>query len=158
MIESELASIYEEIMWLAVRQNTTPSAARAWYTHVAAVRLSKKIRRFSGRVSRKSIEGGTELRLEHFMRIQTTLTKLIELHINNKRNDAEEFVKTVLECEQVHIVTVEENYDAMKAKGDYDKAHIELIEWKDIEKEKQSLLWKTMLRGKVANASDFKVE
>ncbi|MEZ5465591.1 MAG: hypothetical protein R3F22_10295 [Lysobacteraceae bacterium] len=76
--EKELSSLYDEVMWLAKRPSVTPSMARAWYTHVVAGRLSRRIRRFSGRVSQHAAEDPeATLRLEHHQRIQTTLTALV---------------------------------------------------------------------------------
>jgi hypothetical protein len=95
------------------------------------------------------------LRLEHHSRIQTKLTALVQAHCGLKHPDPEEFVQLIIECENVHIVTFRENYDAMSAKGDYRKAGIELKAWRDISTERREVLWKRVLRGKVVNASDF---
>jgi hypothetical protein len=51
-LESSLRSIYEEIMWLARRPNVTPGRARAWYTHIMAESVKRRVRRFTGQVSR----------------------------------------------------------------------------------------------------------
>lgn len=155
--EAKLASVYEEIMWLAKRPNTTPSDARAWYTHIASNSLRKHLRRFSGMVSERAIleKDATRLRLEHYMRIQTTLTQLVARHLKSGIQDAEEFIRAVLDCEQVHIVTFHENYDAMKAKGDYQRAGIALVEWTTVPLDKRRFLWENKLRGKVMNASDY---
>jgi hypothetical protein len=64
-------------------------------------------------------------------------------------------VQTVIECEQVHIVTNRENYDARVAKGDYTKAGIQLVSWSDIPPETRAIIWKKVLHGKVANANQF---
>lgn len=154
-MESILCSVYEEVMWLAKRPHTTASVARSWYTHCKAVTLSRRVRRFTGKVSVKALEEGAVLRLEHFMRIQTTLTALVERHLAEERNDPAEFVRCVLDCENVHIVTFEENYDAMRNKGDYGLAGIELKCWSEVAPEKQAYLWMKVLRGKVANANEF---
>lgn len=154
-IKASLSSIYEEIMWLAARPNTSPSAARAWYTHVAAARLSRHIRRFSGQVSSAAAtDPDAVLRLEHFKRIQTTLTQLVHRHLKTGGNN-DEFVQLVLDHEQVHIVTVSENYAAMRAKGNYAEAGIALVNWQAVTPERQRVLWKTMLKGRVANALQF---
>lgn len=151
-----LRSIYEEVMWLAERPNTTPSAARAWYTHVAAVRLRCDIRRFTGSVSEEARDDlGATLRLEHFMRIQTTLTQLVARHLKTRTRNAEEFIHTVLECEQVHIVTMRENYEAMKHKSNYSSAGIELINWRELTADRRRFLWSRVLVGRVANAREF---
>lgn len=68
-------------MWLAARPNVTPSVARSWYTHATAERLKRHVRMFTGRVSKRASEFEEELRLEHFLRIQTTLTQLVEKHL-----------------------------------------------------------------------------
>ena len=155
-VSSELAALYEEVMWLAARPNVTPSMARAWYTHVVARRLSRRIRYFSGRVSREAIANPeSTLRMEHHARIQTRLTQLVEAHLKRKRPDPQPFVRLVLDCENVHIVTLAENYAARRNGGDYRKAGIKLVAWRAIPKKRRETLWLKTLRGKVANASSF---
>lgn len=155
-IRSELAALYEEVMWLAARPNVTPSMARAWYTHVVAGRLSRRIRHFSGKVSREAIANpASTLRLEHHARIQTKLTQLVAAHLKLKRPNPRSFVRLVLDSENVHIVTFAENYAAMRNDGDYRKSGIRLVSWQAIPKAQRKALWAKMLRGKVANASDF---
>ena len=156
-LHKDLTSIYEEIMWLSVRPNVTPGRARAWYTHIMAEALKRKLRQFTGKVSKAAAaRGDDQLMLEHFKRIQTTLTALVERHRAEKLNDAEEFVETIVEFEQVHIVTRSENYAAMRAKGDYRQAGIVLLPWRSIPSDRRAELWKKMLRGKVANSAAFK--
>jgi len=150
-----LTAVYEEVMWLARRPDTSPSAARAWYTHIASFRLRRYLRRFSGQVSRRALEPSAVLRLEHFKRLQTTLTKLVADHVKGGVSDPREFVRVVTECEQVHIVSVRENYEARKAAGDYLKAGILLLDWKDVAPDLQRALWTKVLRGRVSNAPDF---
>lgn len=153
--KDDLISIYEEMMWLARRPNTSPTAARAWYTHVVGGRLIRRIRLFTGKVSSNAARDETAvLRLEHFKRIQTTLTKLVTKHLHSGEN-LNEFIRVILDCEQVHIVTFEENYAALKAKGDYAAAGIKLISWDKIPKSRRQILWKKMLKGKVANAAEY---
>lgn len=154
-INNELSAVYEEIMWLAARPNVTSSVARSWYTHATAERLKRRVRMFTGRVSKRASYFDEELRLEHFLRIQTTLTQLVERHLRDDYRDAREFINTIERCEQVHIVTRSENYAAMKAKGDYQDAGIELVDWSSLDYETQSTLWKKMLRGKVANHDEY---
>jgi hypothetical protein len=152
--DQRLSSLYEEVMWLASRPNITPSMARAWYTHVVANRLRGKIRFFSGKVSSEALtDPQAVLRLEHHARIQTTLTSLVSTNI--KHQDKEHFIRTLLECENVHIVTFAENYAAMRHKGDYKLAGIKLVSWSKAPAESRKILWSKMLRGKVANASTF---
>lgn len=156
-LRAALESVYEEIMWLAGRPNVTAGRARAWYTHIMAESVKRRIRQFTGRVSAAAIAtDGTGLRLEHYKRIQTTLTELVERHRRERITDAGEFVHTLIDFEAVHIVTLEENYAAMRAKGDYAKAGIELVEWNQIPADRRTVLWTTMLRGKVANADRFR--
>jgi len=154
-IRLALASIYEEIMWLSVRPNVTPGRARAWYTHIMAESLKRKIRVFTGNVSEMSLNQGAVLRLEHHHRIQTSLSKLVEKHKSDKANNVDEFIELIAKAESVHIVTREENYAAMRAHGDYETAGIRLLSWKDIPRPQQSDLWRTMLKGKVANARSY---
>lgn len=155
-IRAELAAVYEEVMWLARRDGVTPSMARAWYTHIAADKFSRRIRQFSGRVSQEAIsDTKATLRLEHHARIQTTLTQLVAAHLKRKRPNPQEFIRVVLACENVHIVTFAENYAAMKHDGDYRRAGIKLKAWRSIPRARQETLWTKMLRGKVANAGAF---
>lgn len=155
-LRSALESIYEEVMWLSKRPNVTPGRARAWYTHVMAESVKRKLRRFTGQVSAKAVEATAEpLMLEHFLRIQTTLSQLVERHRTNDLDDRDDFLTTLLEFEQVHIVTRSENYDAMRAKGNYELAGIKLVLWPAIPPARQRVLWNSMLKGKVANSSAF---
>lgn len=154
-LDEELSAVYEEIMWLAARPNVTPSVARSWYTHATVERLKKKVRMFTGRVSERAAKFEEDLRLEHFLRIQTTLTQLVERHLKEGSRDAQEFIDTIKRCEQVHIVTRSENYAAMKAKGCYQDADIKLVDWSSLGYDTQLKLWKKMLRGKVANHSEY---
>jgi hypothetical protein len=155
-VDARLRSIYEEMMFLARRPDTTASMARAWYTHVAGGRLATKLRMFSGSVSKAAIaEEGVTWRLEHFKRIQTTLTKMIERHLGQDADDPDDFVRTIVECEQVHLVSFQENYAAMAAAGDYELAGIKLVPWAEVPKDLQQQLWKDRLRGRVANAAAF---
>ena len=155
-IKDRLGEIYEEVMWLAHRSHVSPSAARAWYTHVASNSIKRYIRMFSGKVSLLALNPDETLRLEHFKRMQTTLTKLVDRHVLKGAYDKNEFIRAVLDCEQVHIVTLQENYAAMKADGNYQKAGISLVAWSSIPSEQKVFLWRKMLRGKVANADKFK--
>src|SRR3954468_1608180 len=93
-----LSSIYEEVMWLAQRPGYTPSDARAWYTHIAHLGVRRQVRRFTGKVSREAASGDEALRLEHFKRMQITLTQLVAKHLNTGVRNATEFINTVIEC------------------------------------------------------------
>ena len=104
---------------------------------------------------RKQNHNGTDLRLEHYKRIQTKLTGLVERHRQEGQNNAEEFVRTLIDYERVHIVTVKENYDEMRAQGDYEKAGISLVSWNEIKADRRAELWRKMLHGKVANADAY---
>ena len=155
-LRQSLTYIYEEVMWLSVRPNVTPGRARAWYTHIMAESVKRKLRRFTGMVSANAADGsGEQLVLEHFKRIQTTLSELVERHRLQKIRDPNEFVEILIEYEQVHIVTRSENYAAMRAEGNYELAGIKLVSWKTLSLERRANLWRRMLRGRVANASDF---
>ena len=156
VVHTELGAIYKQIMWLARRPNVTAATARAWYTHVMAQKLKRRIRRFTGKVSQAAIDSKrAELRLEHYKRIQATLTDLVKRHLALKSPDPEEFIRIVLTCERVHIVTFDENNAARQAKGNYRKAGIVLVHWKSIPPNRQDQLWRKMLRGKVANADAY---
>jgi hypothetical protein len=89
------------------------------------------------------------------MRIQTTLTELMGRHVREGVDDPAEFADCVIDCEKVHIVTARENYDAMKSKGDYSLAGIEMLRWENLAPAIQTRLWKRMLKGRVSNAAEF---
>jgi hypothetical protein len=150
LVERELSSIYEEVMWLARRQNVRPDIARGWYTHLRSGKLKTKVRRFTGKVSREALKDGAILRLEHFKRMQTALTQLVEKHLENGLDDPTEFVRVLLDSEQVHLVTFKESYAASKAKGDYALAGIDLVDWRDIPAQNRTFLWRKVLSGKVS--------
>jgi hypothetical protein len=157
-VRTYLEATYAQMMWLAKQPDVTCSMARAWYTHVVSGKVTRRIRQFSGKVSRTAARSPEEtLRLEHHRRIQTTLTKLVEHHKKSRTRDPEEFIRVVLRCESVHIVTFEENYAAMRAKGDYSNAGIKLVSWESLPLKTRRLLWTKMLRGRVANAGAFAV-
>ncbi len=142
-------------MWLARRRGVSASDARAWYTHVRAEKLKRMIRSFSGKVSEAALNDMGDLRLEHYRRIQTSLTGLVRRHVDEGLNDPDEFTALLLKCECVHIVTRKENYDIMRHKGKYAAAGVKLVSWKHIPADVRQNLWKRMLRGRVCNASSF---
>jgi len=157
-LRKELTRVYEEIMWLAQREEVTPSHARGWYTHIIAERMKTKIRRFTGMVSEKAARNPeAELRLEHFLRIQTALTELVSRHKTFKRGRPLEFIRLVVEYEQVNVVTFDENYAAMRAKGDYKVAKIKLLSWSRLPRATKMILWPKMLNGRVCNADEYAV-
>jgi hypothetical protein len=152
----ELIAIYEQIMWLARQPGVTPSMARAWYTHVWAEKVKRRIRQFTGQVSARAVSDPAQvLRLEHYLRIQTSLTGLVTEHLAADRSDPEAFIQMLTECERVHIVTFRENYDAQSAAGDYLAAGIDMVPWASIAVDIRAVLWRKMLRGRVANARAF---
>lgn len=156
-LRDRLVAIYDEVMWLARRPNVRASCARAWYTHVMSGTVTRRLRQFTGKVSKSAAKvGAANLRLEHYKRIQTTLTDLVDRHSKCKKGNPEEFLEVLLKCERVHIVTFEENYAAMRAGGNYRKAGIELLPWRSLAPQRQATLWQTMLRGRVSNASTYK--
>lgn len=156
-VHARLMAVHEEILWLARRPGVSASQARAWYTHVMAESLKRRIRRFSGKVSRAAVAAAPDaaLRLEHFRRIQAGLTALVERQREQTAPDSDGFVDWLLQAEQVHIVTSAENYAALRCAGDYAAAGIALMEWNEIPAGRRAALWRRMLRGRVANAGDF---
>jgi len=155
-LTDDLTLIYEQVMWLAHKPNVSASMARAWYTHVCAGRVKLRLRSFTGSVSAAAAAHPTQvLRLEHYLRIQTRLTQFVKDHVKNGKADPAEFIRLLVECERVHIVTFKENYDAVKAKGDYFAAGITLLPWQSLPIEHQATLWQKMLRGRVSNAREF---
>lgn len=77
-------------------------------------------------------------------------------HISKNLSDPSEFIQTVIRCESVHIVTFRENYDALKAKGDYIAAGINVVPWQSVSSDARELLWRKMIKGRVANAIHYK--
>lgn len=157
-IDARLRSAYEEIMWLARREDVTSSMARAWYTHIVSNRLAKTVRIFTGEVSQQAAHhhGNIRLTLEHFERIQHRLTNLVTEHLKGG-DKPEEFVSLIRDCEKVRITTLAENYAAMRAKGDYTIAGITLLQWPDLDERCRQWLYKNILRGRVANAHEYLV-
>src|SRR4051794_4160698 len=101
-LRSALRSIYEEVMWLSRRPNVTPGRARAWYTHIMAESVKRRLRQFTGQVSRAAIAASAEpLMLEHYLRIQTALSCLVERHGTANIADPDEFVELLIKYEQV---------------------------------------------------------
>lgn len=146
-------------MWLLGRPHVTPGQARGWYTHIRAIALQKHLRAFTGKVSQAASElNGEPLVLEHFKRLQRNLSQLVERHHRESMHDPTEFVALVKDNEQVHIVTRRENYGAMRAKGDYAVAGIVLMDWEELPLAKRATLWRTMLRGRVTNAAQYRVQ
>jgi len=80
---------------------------------------------------------------------------LVEEHLKLKKPNPHDFIRVLLDCERVHIVTLKENYDAMRADGNYQKAGIKLVAWRSIPLQIRQVLWAKMLRGKVANAGQY---
>jgi hypothetical protein len=156
-LRAALLSIYEEVMWLSKRPNVTPGRARAWYTHIMAESVKLQLRQFTGMVSAAAVADLTgPLMLEHYLRIQAALSALVARHSTAAEPDPDEFVALLAEYERVHIVCRGENYAAMRAKGDYALAGITLVPWVELPSPQQEQLWRTMLRGRVANAAEYK--
>ena len=154
-LNEQLLSLYEEMMWLAARPGITASMARGWYTHIVSTKLARKIRFFTGEVSRSAMNDPQQrLTLEHFKRLQTRLTSLVENDTHNGRNPAA-FISLLRDLEQVRITTVQENYAAMKSDGDYVAAGIELVPWDEIPLDVRHELWKRVLNGKVMNFAAY---
>ena len=156
-IDEKLEFCYEVIMMTARKGLLNPRGVRTGYTHWLGPELVKEVRLFTGYVSENAIQNKTHigLVLEHFLRIQTGLTSLINKHFESGEN-AEEFVSEVKRLEQVHIVTKEENTTLRKKvnSGSYEKAGIKLIHWSDVPMESRLFLRKKLM-GKVANAKEF---
>jgi hypothetical protein len=147
-------AIYAQMMWLAKRPGVTASNARAWFTHVMAETVKRRLRRFSGKVSESAAaKESATLRLEHFKRINATLTSLVVRH--REKQNPDEFIRVLLDCERVHIVTVEENYAVMRAEGSYRKAKVKLLPWHSLPPKRRTVLWKSILHGRVANARKY---
>lgn len=156
-LNSKLELCYSLMMQVARTGQFTARAVRGGYTHWFGPELRKEVCEFTGMVSRKAIENDSEvgLVLEHYMRIQTTLTGLIDKHMMDGE-DVDEFIREVKRMEKVNIVTKAEN-DLLRKKvfsGDYEKAGIEMIPWKDVPEQAKVFLRKK-IRGHVANAGDF---
>ncbi|MDR5785285.1 hypothetical protein P9281_01765 [Caballeronia sp. LP003] len=88
--------------------------------------------------------------------LQHKLTLLVADHMK-KGPDVAGFIETVRRMEQVHIVTFEENYAAHRAKGCYDTAGIELLDWLDLPENVRRTLYRRKPHGAVSNAKQFAV-
>lgn len=154
-INAHLTTIYEIMMHAAGHDLFNATDVRSIYTHIMGPKLKTQLRVFTGKVSRAAIaDPEAKLVLEHFHRLQHNLTLLVRDHIANGKN-ASAFIEAVRLMEQVHIVTWHENYAAMSAKGCYEKAGIELVDWSDIPEDVRQNLFKAKLRGAVSNAKQF---
>lgn len=146
--EATLLAIYEEIRWLAARPGVTVGMARAWYAGIRAEPLKRRIRQFSGMVSEKAASAlaGEPLILEHYGRMHASISDLIKNHLVEDRSAPEEFVRTILEVERVHIVVQRENVDARLAKGDYAAAGMELLSWEALPSERRCSKARSQMR------------
>ncbi|MFJ2482335.1 hypothetical protein ACIOWE_18850 [Pseudomonas sp. NPDC087598] len=154
-LNDTLTKCYDVMMYAAKSGAFNPTAVRGIYTHIIGPGLRRRICMFTGKVSSAALanlEG--ELVLEHFHRIQHELTKLIGRHMAEGEN-CQEFIDAIYLMEKVHIVTKRENYNAMKAKGCYTTANIELLDWSELSLEVKGFLRKRMLRSRVANITEF---
>lgn len=156
-IDEQLATVYAVMMHAAGTGLFNATKARAIYSHVMASKLKMHLRTFTGKVSRAAAaDPEAKLVLEHFHRLQHKLTLLVADHIKNGP-DAAAFIEAVRHMEQVHIVTLEENYAAHRAKGCYDTAGIELLDWLDLPEDVRLTLYRRKLHGAVSNAKQFAV-
>jgi len=156
-INEQLATAYGVMMHAAGTGLFSATDARAIYSHVIGTKLKMHLRTFTGKVSRAAAaDPEAKLILEHFHRLQHKLTVLVADHMKNGP-DAAAFIEAVRRMEQVHIVTFEENYAAHRAKGCYDTAGIELLDWLDLPVDVRRTLYKRKLHGAVSNAKQFAV-
>ncbi|WP_225032558.1 hypothetical protein [Paraburkholderia sp. XV] len=156
-IDEQLATVYGVMMHAAGTGVFNATKARAIYSHVMASKLKMHLRTFTGKVSRAAAaDPEARLVLEHFHRLQHKLTVLVADHMKNGP-DAAAFIEAVRHMEQVHIVTFEENYAAHRAKGCYDTAGIELLDWVDLSEDVRRTLYRRKLHGAVSNANQFAV-
>lgn len=156
-LDEKLSLCYEFIMMSARKGGFNARAARGGYSHWFAPELAKEFRVFTGEVSRNAINNGTAtgLVLEHYQRMQKQLTALIKKHMTKGNNEAE-FIRKVKRLERVRIVTKEEN-NLLKRKefdGDYKKAGIELVKWRDVPDESRQFL-RRKIRNEVSNFDEF---
>jgi len=156
-IDHKLGICYDIIMLSARGLCFNARGVRTGYTHWLGRELSKEVCIFSGFVSESSIKNGTDtgLVLEHYLRMQKELTSLIQKHIKSGENKSE-FIAEIRRLEQVHIVTKAENTTLRRndIAGDYEKAGIGLVHWRDIPSDSRRFLRKKLV-NKVANASQF---
>ncbi|MBF4557187.1 hypothetical protein H7698_13970 [Pseudomonas sp. p50] len=154
-LNDTLTKCYDVMMYASKNGVFNSTAVRGIYTHIIGPGLKRRICMFTGKVSRAALanlEG--ELVLEHFHRLQHELTKLVARHMMKGEN-CQEFIDAIYLMEKVHIVTKRENYDAMKAKGCYTTANIELLDWSELSPEAKGFLRKRMLSSRVANIAEF---
>lgn len=159
-LDEKLGLCYEIIMTTVRCGLLNARGARTGYTHWLGAELSREVRTFSGFVSKGAINHGisTGLVLEHYLRIQTELTSLIQKHIDNGENKTE-FVSEVNRLEQVHIVTKGEDIILRRKEisGDYSKAGITLVHWGDIPSGSRVFLRRKLV-GKISNIDEFSSE
>ncbi|SPB14311.1 hypothetical protein NOV72_01561 [Caballeronia novacaledonica] len=155
--DEQLAIVYGVMMHAAGTGLFNATKARAIYSHVMASKLKMQLRTFTGKVSRAAAaDPEAKLILEHFHRIQHRLTLLVADHMKSGP-DVAAFIEAVRRMEQVHIVTFEENYAAHRAKGCYDAAGIELLDWVDLPEDVRRTLYNRKLKGSVSNAKQYAV-
>lgn len=156
-IHRKLCAIYEDMMWLAGRTHVSPQQARAWYSSVMAESLKTKVRMFTGRVSEAVVTNPNQkLVLEHYERLSFQLSSLLVDHVHSGNRDHTAFLELVERCERVNITTDAENHRARTHEGNYEAANIILVKWADAPLETRRDLWQHCLRGKVANAEQFR--
>jgi hypothetical protein len=157
-LKDQLSEAYEQMIWLAGRPGVTPGNARAWYSHVIAAKFKNKVRRFTGKVSQEAIKNPmADLCLEHYFRIQTSLTQLLNKHIKGKIHNPEAFIQLIYDMERVHLVLEHENQKIHKCKGHYPSAGVILTDWEDIDSEVRALLYRK-IKSSVLNAKDFAIK
>lgn len=156
-VDEKLALCYDIIMMSSRSGLLNARGVRTGYTHWLGPELSKEVRMFSGYVSQKAIDNGSKvgLVLEHYLRLQTNLTALIQKHVESGENKSE-FIAEVKRLERVHIVTREENTVLRRNEnsGDYGKVGVELVYWDRVPSKSKDFLKKKLI-GNVANASQF---
>jgi hypothetical protein len=156
-LKDQLSEAYEQMIWLAGRPGVTPGNARAWYSHVVAAKVKNKVRRFTGKVSLEAINNPmADLCLEHYLRIQTSLTQLLEGHIKNNVRDPNAFIRLIYDMERVHLVLENENQKIHKSKGCYKTAGVILTDWELIDRDVRALLYRK-IKSSVSNAKDFAI-
>ncbi|GAB3357942.1 MULTISPECIES: hypothetical protein [Giesbergeria] len=156
---TQLRLIYQDMRWLADRDHVGPKRARAWYSAVMNRTVGKKVCFFTGKVSEKAVLQRKNLVFEHFERLSSSLSQLLEKHKESNASEDEgfnDFVNLIKKCERVNITTNKENDEIKKAEGNYEKAGVVLIDWSDIKCQNAIRAFKKKIAGgNIANAKEF---
>ena len=155
-LERTLRGIYEEMMWLAEREEfgVTAPMARYWAVHRIG-KFPQELRVFTGYVSKAALDSGNDLVLEHHERFDKQISDLVRKHLAENLRDPAAFLAMAGELDSVNIVTDAENKALPSFKGDYAKAGIELVAWNLIKPARQAKIFERKLK-RLSNSHLFR--